>query len=122
MSDRLSRRKLIKTGLAAAAGAAGLGIAARLADRYSLIPPDDGGIYGVGETITYAAQRLLTRHTLAREYNRSDISKIAPVKGGPPENETYQRLLAGGFADLPAQIHRPGSRPSLFFLVARPRA
>jgi len=52
MSDRLSRRKLLTTGLAAAAGASGLGIAARLADRYSLIPPDDGGIYGVGETIT----------------------------------------------------------------------
>ena len=51
MSDRLSRRKLITTGLAAAAGATGLGIAARLADRYGLIPPDDGGIYGVGETM-----------------------------------------------------------------------
>ena len=92
MSDRLSRRKLLTTGLAAAAGASGLGIAARLADRYGLIPPDHGGIYGVGETMTYATQRLLTHHTLAREYTRSDISKIAPVKGEPPENETYQRL------------------------------
>lgn len=54
MSDRLSRRKLIIAGLAAAAGASGLGIAARLADRYGLIPPDDGGIYGVSETMTYA--------------------------------------------------------------------
>ncbi len=117
MSDRLSRRKLIKTGLAAAAGAAGLGIAARLADRYSLIPPDDGGIYGVGETITYAAQRLLTRHTLAREYNRSDISKIAPVKGGPPENETYQRLLAGGFADWRLKIDGLVARPSSFSIA-----
>jgi DMSO/TMAO reductase YedYZ molybdopterin-dependent catalytic subunit len=117
MSDRLSRRKLIKTGLATAAGAAGLGIAARLADRYSLIPPDDGGIYGVGETITYAAQRLLTRHTLAREYNRSDISKIAPVKGGPPENETYQRLLAGGFADWRLKIDGLVARPSSFSIA-----
>jgi hypothetical protein len=58
MSEALARRKLITTGLAAAAGAAGLGVAARLANRYGLIPPDSGGIYGIGETITYAAQRL----------------------------------------------------------------
>ena len=116
MSDRLSRRKLITTGLAAAAGAAGLGVAARLADRYALIPPDDGGIYGVGETVTYAAQRLLTRHTLAREYNRSDISKIAPVKGPPPEDETYQRLSAGSFADWRLKIDGLVARPSFFCL------
>jgi hypothetical protein len=40
MSERVSRRKLITSGLAAAAGASGLGIAARLANRYGLIPPD----------------------------------------------------------------------------------
>ena len=117
MSDRLSRRKLITTSLAAAAGATGLGIAARLGDRYGLIPPDDGGIYGVGETMTYAAQRLLTHHTLAREYTRSDISKIAPVKGEPPENETYQRLLAGGFAEWRLKIDGLVARPSFFSLA-----
>jgi len=117
MSDRLSRRKLITTGLAAVAGATGLGIAARLADRYGLIPPDDGGIYGVGETMTYAAQRLLTHHTLAREYTRSDISKVAPVKGEPPENETYQRLMAGGFTDWRLKIDGLVARPSFFSLA-----
>jgi DMSO/TMAO reductase YedYZ molybdopterin-dependent catalytic subunit len=117
MSDRLSRRKLITTGLAAAAGVTGLGIAARLADRYGLIPPDDGGIYGIGETMTYAAQRLLTHRTLAREYTRSDISKIAPVKGEPPENETHQRLLAGGFADWRLKIDGLVARPSFFSLA-----
>ncbi len=118
MSGRLSRRKLITTGLAAAAGAAGVGIAARIADRYGLIPPDDGGVYGVGETITYATQRLLTsRHSLAREYNRSDISKIAPVKGPPPEDETYQRLLAGGFADWRLKIDGLVARPTFLSLA-----
>lgn len=117
MSDRLSRRKLITTGLVAAAGASGLGIAARLAGRYGLIPPDDGGIYGVGETMTYAAQRLLTHHTLAREYNRSDISKVAPVKGEPPENEIYQRLSTGGFADWRLKIDGLVARPSFFSLA-----
>jgi len=61
MSD-LSRRKLIKTGFAAIAGLSGLGVAARMAEQYGLIPPDHSGIYGVGETLTYASQRLLTRH------------------------------------------------------------
>ena len=46
--SKLSRRKLVTTGLSAAAGAAGLGVAARLAQRYGLIPPDGGGIFGPG--------------------------------------------------------------------------
>ena len=37
-------------------------------ERYGLIPPDCGGFYGPGETLTYAAQRLLTTHSLAREF------------------------------------------------------
>ena len=118
MNDTLSRRKLIKTGIAAAAGVSGLGLATLLADRYGLVPPDHGGIYGVGETLTYAAQRILTaRHSRVREYNRSDISKIAPVKGGPPENETYQRLLAGGFTDWRLRIDGMVARPTLFSLA-----
>ena len=64
----LSRRKLITGGLATAAGASGLAVAARLASRYGLIPPDHGGIYAPGETLTYAAQRILTRHSMAREF------------------------------------------------------
>ena len=47
MSD-LSRRKLITTGLAATAGVSGLGAAARIAQKYGLVPPDHGGIYGLG--------------------------------------------------------------------------
>jgi DMSO/TMAO reductase YedYZ molybdopterin-dependent catalytic subunit len=116
MSEPLSRRKLITTGLAAA-GATGLGVAARLAGRHGLIPPDNGGIYGVGETMTYAAQRLLTRHTFAREYTRSDISKIAPVKGEPPEDETYHRLLARGFTDWRLKIDGLVARPAFFSLA-----
>ena len=60
MTD-LSRRKLIKTGVAAATGIAGLGVAAGLAKNYGLIPPDHGGFWGAGETLNYASYRLLTR-------------------------------------------------------------
>ena len=114
----LTRRKLITTGLAAAAGASGLAVAARLADRYGLIPPDHGGIYGVGESLTYAAQRvLMSRHSLAREFSRSEISKVAPVNGGPPENDDYQRLLAGRFADWRLTIDGLVARPSSWSLA-----
>jgi len=118
MNELLTRRRLITTGLAAAAGASGLAVAARLADRYGLIPPDHGGIFGVGETLTYAAQRvLMSRHSLAREFNRSEISKVAPINGPPPEAETYQRLLAGGFADWRLTVDGLVARPSSFSLA-----
>src|ERR1041384_8131919 len=112
MSD-LSRRKLITTGLAATAGASGLAVAARLADQYGLIPPDHGGVYGVGETLTYAAQRILTsRYSLAREFDRSQISKVIPVNGKPPENDEYRQLLAGGFSEWRLEIDGLVDRPS----------
>jgi DMSO/TMAO reductase YedYZ molybdopterin-dependent catalytic subunit len=110
----ISRRRLITSGLAAAAGGCGLAVAARFADRYGLVPPDYGGVYGAGETLTYAAQRLLmSHHSLAPEFNRSEISKVFPVNGEVPENESYQRLLAGGFA---------GWRLTVEGLVAHPLA
>lgn len=46
--NRLPRRKLLTGGIAIAAGASGLTVAAKLARRYGLIPPDSGGIYGPG--------------------------------------------------------------------------
>jgi len=117
MSNPITRRKLIATGIATAAGASGIGAVIHLAGRYGLIPPDHGGIYGVGETLTYATQRLLTSgHSLAREFSRSDISKVAPINGEPPEDETYQRLLADGFADWRLFIDGLVARPTSFSL------
>ena len=63
-----------------AAGASGLAAAARLADRYGLIPPDHGGIYGVGETLTYGSQRLLmSLGSRAREF--AIRSALIPPRG-----------------------------------------
>jgi len=118
MTELPSRRKLITTGLATVAGASGLTLAARLANRYGLIPPDHFGIYGVGQTLTYASQRILTsHHSMAREFNRSDISKVCPINGDPPEDETYQRLLAGRFADWRLSISGLVARPAVFSLA-----
>jgi DMSO/TMAO reductase YedYZ molybdopterin-dependent catalytic subunit len=110
--SNLSRRRLIRTGLATVAGASGLAVAAKLADRYGLIPPDGGGIYGAGETLTYAAQRLLTRQSLAREFSRSEITKPF-ANGKPPKDEVFKRHQAAGFADwrlaVDGMVAHPGS-------------
>ncbi len=113
MSKLLTRRKLITTGLATAAGASGLAVAAKLADRYGLIPPDHGGIYGIGETLTYAAQRILTaHHPLAREFSRSEISKVVPVNGLPPKTDDYQRSLRANFEDWRLTVDGLVARPT----------
>src|SRR5947208_16198049 len=109
----ISRRKLIVSGLAATAGASGLAVAARLAQKYGLVPPDHGGIYGLGETLTYASQRLLTRHSLAREFSRSQISPRPFPNELAPLTEDFKRLQGGRFADwrlpIDGMVHQPTS-------------
>jgi DMSO/TMAO reductase YedYZ molybdopterin-dependent catalytic subunit len=76
-----------------------LGAAVVLARRYGLIPPDHGGVYGPGETLTYAVQRLLTRHSLAREFPRSMISKTPFANETRPPNDAFKRHQADGFTN-----------------------
>ena len=109
--SKISRRKFFTAGLAATAGVSGLAVAASLAQRYGLVPPDSGGIYGPGETLTYAAQRLLTRHSLAREFPRSMISKTPFANEMPPLNDSFKRLQAGGFADWRLSVDGMVARP-----------
>ena len=112
MSRRLTRRTFLTAGLATAAGASGIGAAIRYADRFDLIPPDHSGAVGIGETLTYATQRLLTsRHSLAREFTRNDISKVAPVNGPHPRDEKYLSLLADGFRCWGLSIEGLVARP-----------
>jgi DMSO/TMAO reductase YedYZ molybdopterin-dependent catalytic subunit len=116
MSTLLTRRTLVTAGLATA-GAAGLAGGVNLIGRYGLIPPDRGGILGIGETLTYSAQRLLTSgQSLAREFPRSQISKVAPVNGLPPEDETYRGWLANGFKDWRLTVDGLVARPMSFSL------
>ena len=107
----ITRRKLIYGGAAAVAGVGGLAVAHRLAKRYGLIPPDSAGIYGPGETLTYACQRLLTVHTPAREFPRSMISKNPFANAVAPPNDAFKRLQAGGFRDWRLVVDGTVARP-----------
>ena len=113
----LSRRKLIATGLWTAAGASGLVAAAKIADRYGLLPPDHGGIYSSGAALTYAAQRLLTRHSLAREFSRDQISKPPFANPTAPMDAAYERLRAGAFADWRVAVDGMVAHPASFSLA-----
>jgi DMSO/TMAO reductase YedYZ molybdopterin-dependent catalytic subunit len=114
---RLSRRQLITSGLATAAGASGLVVADVLAKRYGLIPPDSGGPYGPGETLTYAAQRILTRHSMAREFSRSQISNPPFANEVAPFSAEFKRLQAGGFAEWRLAVDGMVARPASFSLA-----
>ena len=115
--NKISRRKFVTAGLAATAGVAGVAVAAGLARRYGLVPPDSGGIYGPGETLTYAAQRLLTRHSLAREFPRSMISKTPFANELAPFNDAFKRHQASGFADWRLSIDGMVARPASLSLA-----
>jgi DMSO/TMAO reductase YedYZ molybdopterin-dependent catalytic subunit len=118
MSTRITRRKLITTAVTAAAGVSGVGVAASIANRYALVPPDHQGLFGAGETLTYAAQRVLTSgHSLAREFDRSQISPVAQVNGDPPTVESYQRHLGGAFAEWRLPIDGLVARPASLSLA-----
>ena len=114
--SKVSRRRLITGGLAATAGVSGLAAAALLAERYGLLPPDHGGAYGPGATLTYAAQRVLTAHSLAREFPRSMISKTPFANPAKHPGDAFKRLEAGRFADWRLSVDGMVARPTTFSL------
>jgi len=115
--SKISRRKFVTAGIAATAGVSSLGVAVNLAKRYGFVPPDSGGIYGPGETLTYAAQRLFARHSLAREFPRSMISKVPFANAIPPLNDAFKRLQGGAFSDWRLSIDGMVTRPASLSLA-----
>lgn len=109
----VTRRKFLIGGVAATAGIAGVAVADRMARRYGLIATDCSGVFGPGEVMTYAAQRLLGRHSLAREFPRSMISKAPFMNEVAPHTEAFKRMQASGFVDwrlaVDGMVERPGS-------------
>jgi DMSO/TMAO reductase YedYZ molybdopterin-dependent catalytic subunit len=115
--SNFSRRKLITAGIATAAGASGLAAASVLAKRSGLIPPDHAGLYGAGETLTYAAQRILTSHSTAREFPPGEISKPPFVNEVAPLGDTFKRLQEDGFAGWRLAVDGLVARPASFSLA-----
>jgi len=113
VSPKFSRRRLITAGIATAAGITGLAAADRIARRYGLVPPDHCGAYGPGTTLTYAAQRVLGSHSLAREFPRSMISKAPFANAVAPPNDQFKRLQANSFSNwrltVDGMVAHPGS-------------
>ncbi len=109
--SKVSRRKFIATGIAATAGVAGVAVAAK---HRGLVPPDSGGIYGPGETLTYATQRLLTRHSMAREFPPSQISKKPFANEVAPLGDEFKRLEQGRFADWRLSVDGMAAKPTSF--------
>lgn len=112
-----SRRKFIVGGLAATTGASALVVAAKLALKYGLVPPDHTGIYGLGETLTYASQRLLTRHALAREFPRSAISPRPFPNELAPLTDDFRRFQTGGFTDWRLAVDGLVAHPAAFSMA-----
>ena len=99
MSNLVTRRTLLKTALGASALTIAGGAAAVLVKRYGLVPPDNVGFYGFGETLTYATQRvLLPRRSLAREFSRIRISENFPAFGTTmPSYQPYMWSMIENF-------------------------
>jgi DMSO/TMAO reductase YedYZ molybdopterin-dependent catalytic subunit len=109
---------MIKTGVGAVAGAGALGAGIVIGDRCGLIPANHRGIYGLSETITYAGQRLLTKlPSMAREFDRSQITEVPPVNGPAPKTAAYQRLKDTGFADWRLTVDGMVARPAALSLA-----
>jgi DMSO/TMAO reductase YedYZ molybdopterin-dependent catalytic subunit len=112
-----TRRGLLRAGIALAGGAVGLGGLTAAARQRGWLAPDYGGAFGLSEVLTYGSQRaLMAAHSLAREFSRSEISKVTPVNGPAPEIDDYQRLLASDFADWRLTVTGLVARPSTFSL------
>ncbi len=107
----ISRRKLITSAIASAAGVTGVAVAA---DRLGLLPPVSQALYTVGDSLTYASQRLLTNHTMAREFSRDQISKVPFPNPTAPKNDAFKKHEAAGFADWKLVVSGMVARPATF--------
>ena len=117
---RMPRRVFIK-GLASSAGLL-------LAGCTPTDPPTYGNVLRMGDLLTYKAHRLLLpAHSLAREYDYSDISSVPAIgttNPADPDKSSYSRehgpvyeqLLANRFADWRLVVEGSVARPHAFSL------
>ena len=112
----ITRRSLIAGGVVAAGAA--LGAALNAAGRqFGLVPPDSGGIYGPGETLCYAAHRLVGRNALAREFPRRMISAKPFANAISPPTDAFKRHQAANFVNWRLEVHGHVGRPASLSLA-----
>jgi len=113
MGSIITRRGLITAGVAAL----GAGGAVEFGARYFGMPPDGSSITGFGERLTYSAQRLLTSgQPLAREFPRTQISKVHTTNGPAPVDPAFRAMAANGFKDWRLKIDGLVARPASYSL------
>ncbi|HEY7170767.1 MAG TPA: molybdopterin-dependent oxidoreductase [Vicinamibacterales bacterium] len=106
----ISRRALLTAGVAAAGGSVVVAAAA-IGRRLGLVPPDAAGIYGPGETLTYAAHRLLGRHARAREFPPDMISPRPFANAVIRRDAEFMAHQAAGFATWRVEVEGLIARP-----------
>ena len=106
----LTRRTLLASGVVAAGAAVGTALTAA-GRRFGLVPPDSGGFYGPGATLSYASHRLFGRHAMAREFPRSAISAQPFANELSPPTEAFKRHQAANFATWRLRVQGLVERP-----------
>lgn len=101
MSD-ISRRKLLTSG--AVAGVSAIAAVTAFAKRMTIIPPDSAGIWGLGETLSYGAHRVLGKNSRAREFPREMISKTPFANEVAPLGEGFAAHERNGFVDWRLEV------------------
>jgi DMSO/TMAO reductase YedYZ molybdopterin-dependent catalytic subunit len=115
--SEITRRKWITTGVATAAGVSAIAVAGKLAQRHGLIAPDASVRFGAGEALTYAAQRVLGSHAMAREFPRNQISTNPFANEVDPLGNEFKRLQDAGFAEWHLKVDGMAAHPAEFSLA-----
>ncbi len=120
-SGLITRRRAIVAGLASVGGLIFVG-------RPKDLPPTYGNLLRMGDTLTYAAHRvLLPGESLVKEYTHADITSfpatgtVNPATAARPElsklAEEYRRLHGDAFADWRLSVEGQVARPRTFSLA-----
>jgi DMSO/TMAO reductase YedYZ molybdopterin-dependent catalytic subunit len=114
--NTITRRSLLTGGVVAAGAALGAALNAA-GRRFGLVPPDSGGFYGPGETLTYAAHRIFGRNAMAREFPRSMISAKPFANSIARPTAAFERHRAANFATWQLTVEGLVSQPRTFSLT-----
>jgi len=124
----METKKVLTTRRALIAGLASTG-GLMLAGCSKELPPTYGNVLRMGDLLTYKAHRLLLpAHTLAKEYDRHDISSMPAIGTTNPADSqqpffnadlgaAYERLRVGDFAEWRLSIEGRVARPGTYTLT-----